>query len=200
VKRWTLKLTLCLLAGAVVTWAVAWGCALWGQRPDLSTTGTLNSRPAVPSTYVLASASAGRTTAATEERWEFNMGNGSIMLYRIGYGMPMRSFKSSGIGQAFVTNGDWDWQRLHSNLPGILAPAWMAPRDQNRWLPTIILPLGFTINTLLAAGVVLSVVEGIGAARRRRRRSKGRCPSCGYDRGGLDAAAACPECGRGVAA
>jgi hypothetical protein len=30
-KRWTLKVALCLLAGAVVTWGVAWGLAIWGQ-------------------------------------------------------------------------------------------------------------------------------------------------------------------------
>jgi hypothetical protein len=63
------------------------------------------------------------------------------------------------------------------------------------YLPARILPRGFTLNTLLAAGVLLGLVEGFAFARRRVRRAKGRCPSCGYDRGGLAKNAACPECG-----
>jgi len=66
-------------------------------------------------------------------------------------------------------------------------------------LPTRILPLGFTLNNLLAAGVLLGMVEGFALARRRVRRAKGRCVACGYDRGGLaDNAVACPECGGAV--
>ncbi|HYE62533.1 MAG TPA: hypothetical protein VD997_11115, partial [Phycisphaerales bacterium] len=57
------------------------------------------------------------------------------------------------------------------------------------------LPLGFTLNTLLYAGVTLGLIEGVAFTRRRRRRNKGRCPSCGYDRGGIAVDAACPECG-----
>jgi hypothetical protein len=62
-------------------------------------------------------------------------------------------------------------------------------------VPMRILPLGFTLNTLLAAGVLLGVGEGFSFARRRARRAKGRCAACGYDRGGLAGDAACPECG-----
>jgi len=66
-------------------------------------------------------------------------------------------------------------------------------------LPYRVLPLGFTLNTLLAAGVLLGVAEGFAFARRRVRRAKGRCVACGYDRGGLAGdAAACPECGGGA--
>jgi hypothetical protein len=38
-SRLIVKLTLCTLAGAVITWAVAWGCALWG--PPLPPFGAL---------------------------------------------------------------------------------------------------------------------------------------------------------------
>jgi hypothetical protein len=62
--------------------------------------------------------------------------------------------------------------------------------------PLGIIPLGFAANTLLAAGVLLGVVEGCAFARRRVRSARGRCPSCGYDRRGLAADAACPECGK----
>jgi hypothetical protein len=65
-------------------------------------------------------------------------------------------------------------------------------------VPTDILPLGFTLNTLFYAAVLLGVVEGVAFARRRVRRGKGRCPSCGYDRAGLAEGSACPECGGGA--
>jgi hypothetical protein len=72
-------------------------------------------------------------------------------------------------------------------------------KGPSRQLPLEILPLGFTLNTLLAAGVLLGVVEGFAFARRRARRAKGRCVACGYDRGGLpNDAAACSECGAGA--
>ncbi len=64
-------------------------------------------------------------------------------------------------------------------------------------VPTDILPLGFALNTLFYAAVLLGVVEGVGFARRRVRRGRGRCPSCDYDRAGLAEGAACPECGGG---
>jgi hypothetical protein len=66
-----------------------------------------------------------------------------------------------------------------------------------RALPLGILPLGFALNTLFYAAVLLGVVEGVAFARRRVRRAKGRCPSCGYDRAGLAEGSACPECGGG---
>jgi hypothetical protein len=62
-------------------------------------------------------------------------------------------------------------------------------------LPTRVHPTGFTLNTLLAASVLLGATETIGLARRRLRSRKGLCPACGYDRRGLQVEAACPECG-----
>jgi hypothetical protein len=63
-------------------------------------------------------------------------------------------------------------------------------------LPTRIIPHGFTLNTLLAAAVIVTLTEGAGAWRRRARRRKGQCPWCGYDRAGVVGNTACPECGR----
>jgi len=34
VKRWTLRILVCLILGAVTTVAVAWGCAAWSNLPD----------------------------------------------------------------------------------------------------------------------------------------------------------------------
>ncbi|MCC6677845.1 MAG: hypothetical protein IT436_11925 [Phycisphaerales bacterium] len=53
-------------------------------------------------------------------------------------------------------------------------------------------PLGFTINTLLAAIPLYLLLGGWTDLRAAFRLRKGRCPRCGYDARGL---AACPECG-----
>jgi hypothetical protein len=47
---------------------------------------------------------------------------------------------------------------------------------------------------LVVAGPA-AVVEWIGRVRKRARARRGLCASCGYDRRGLGADAACPECG-----
>ena len=57
-------------------------------------------------------------------------------------------------------------------------------------VPTWILVVALTAFLGVIAGLLL-------LARRNRpgRRRKGHCPSCNYDRRGLSAEAACPECG-----
>lgn len=48
-----------------------------------------------------------------------------------------------------------------------------------------------------AAGSLVALVRP--DVRRWRRRRRGQCPACGYDRGGLEPSAACPECNTPVA-
>jgi hypothetical protein len=49
--------------------------------------------------------------------------------------------------------------------------------------------------TLLYPFLLTAVPAGLLWWKDFRRFGPGRCPKCGYDRAGLDAAAACPECG-----
>ncbi|HYE63247.1 MAG TPA: hypothetical protein VD997_14725 [Phycisphaerales bacterium] len=203
-NRWGFKLArvgVCLFAGAVVTWGVAWGCALWfasgskvqyNQRwarmvNNVPVIGRLSAAitagPGYQCWTLLSPAEAGTIIPPTAdpvhvEFWMLPHNPGDVITQSLRVGMPC---------YAMYTHG-----------PASSALAYDDPRGIDMWegeLPTRLLPLGFTLNTLLYAGVTLGLVEGVAFTRRRRRRNKGRCPSCGYDRGGIAVDAACPECG-----
>jgi hypothetical protein len=105
--------------------------------------------------------------------------------------------------QVFIGEVGWPWLGLamvDAGLDGSYRSTWIQLRewDPNEGVlrvPTRVLPLGFALNTLFYAAVVLGMVECVAFARRRVRRGKGRCPSCGYDRAGLAEGSVCPECG-----
>lgn len=78
--------------------------------------------------------------------------------------------------------------------------------DQGRWtiigtwpdglhVPVSIMWPGFALNTLFYAAIAWGLWQVPLAIRRRGRRRRNRCVSCGYDRAGLGIGAACPECG-----
>jgi len=63
-------------------------------------------------------------------------------------------------------------------------------------LPLLPLWPGFLVNTAFYAILLFALARIPRMVRRVMRRRRGRCISCGYDRGGLETTAACPECGR----
>ena len=65
-------------------------------------------------------------------------------------------------------------------------------------LPLLPLWPGFAINTAFYALLLFLTWRVPFFVHRTLRRRRGRCPACGYDREGLDAGAACPECGAGM--
>jgi hypothetical protein len=62
--------------------------------------------------------------------------------------------------------------------------------------PTPIVPIvpGVLANTAFYSSAWFTLIWGAGVLRRRNRWRRGRCTACGYDRRGIGAAAACPEC------
>ena len=191
------RVGVCLLAGAVVTWAVAWGCALWGEGPRLE----FNLRPVEPrvSAFVPAYPEdqgwiGGRTRVRTKTLIITALDD-DVLPATEAYDLQEFGWPARGmLGRTKLDYGD---QIVLDTY--LAAPSWMGPGPDCPGLPTEVLPLGFALNTLLAAGVLMGVVETFAWARRRGRRRRGRCPACGYDRRGLAGgdAAACPECGAG---
>jgi hypothetical protein len=78
---------------------------------------------------------------------------------------------------------------LHAPSPGNFLG------DDRLALPLLPLWPGFLLNTCLYAILTFALVRAPRVLRRGLRRRRGRCVGCGYDRAGLDALAACPECG-----
>jgi hypothetical protein len=205
-KRWTLKVALvgvCMLAGAVATWGVAWGCALWAPRTAIRSHPGGAWPAEVPadwpppgievssrgpgtfsyvwenSGYILRESQDGTRTVLTTP----TVRQYTIRRFRAGWpAFALRLERRSGQHGPISTGvlRVLESQTANANIPG---------------LPTRILPLGFALNTLFYAAVLLGIVEGPAFARRRVRRGRGRCPSCGYDRAGLAEGSACPECG-----
>ena len=206
-KRWTIKLALvgvCLLAGAVVTWGVAWGLALFGPGRELrqaEMTAFSDGFFQIPSTwahheagdYVILKQAEYRSPGyrlAQADRRLLRPGQKfliHIARWRIATGLPMKALDLAGTLDADGT--------IKSSGKDVPAPVARHLNISALKLPTRVLPLGFALNTLFYAAVLLGVVEGVAFARRRARRGKGRCPACGYHPAGLAEGAACPECG-----
>jgi hypothetical protein len=213
VKRWTLKLAISLFSGVIVTWGVAWGCALWR---NVGARRTFQSQ--LGAQWVRVDLS----TSFLEERWEVTAANSAdpswvvesvpswvrrpteldLFTVSTAYGVPFRSLFETAAARDVpgkVTSGP-----LTGTGPRVFQMDWMIdginlesgpPRET---LPVRILTIAFTLNALLTAGVAFIAMEGTALARRRMRHRKGRCTACGYDRGGLTVDVACPECGRKV--
>ncbi len=68
-------------------------------------------------------------------------------------------------------------------------------RDPQRPMPYIPIPLGLLADTLIYAGVLASPFFLFARIKAVRRRRRGLCARCGYDRKGLADGTPCPECG-----
>jgi hypothetical protein len=118
-----------------------------------------------------------------------------IVYREFGAGWPLRALvfeyglhlSGPHKGQDFILSG--------IELPARKLPHTVSLEDQHRAIPLRITPTGFALNTLLFSSVAAAVWHGSLAARRYRRRSRGRCEGCGYPRVGLAPDLRCPECG-----
>jgi hypothetical protein len=195
------KFTLCTLAGAVVTWVVAWGFALWGTMSETGSE-TFRSRDEIRRRSVEGGVppSSMNVSWLTVSEWS---GTGVRLAAGDLTEVVVDDLRISG--WRHLSCG-WPAHALDCHTAQIsrkpplvknlwVAPQWVGSTGSGRSLPYAILPLGFALNTLLAAVVFLGLVQGFAFARRRVRRANGRCPSCGYDRAGITMDVACPECG-----
>lgn len=102
----------------------------------------------------------------------------------------------------------WGWTRIGPNADGYGLERWglvrvpllfdlpPSPPPNSKEFPLRPVWPGFALNMALFSAAAGLLWLGPGFVRRRVRRRRGRCASCGYDRAGLAAETACPECGR----
>jgi hypothetical protein len=207
VKRWTLRILVCLLLGAITTVAVAWGvpALTWYEDVDIDE---------VPEgTFHLWDALMERHGLVFEEGWlaepdmlralgaemhriyaiiiDDDGQHHNALLTHVRAGWPKPSATGTIVGlriardrlgadlQTF-TAIPFDAHEVISNYPG--------------FFPYGIIWPGFGIDTLFYAAIWGGVFFGFASAKRGIRRALGRCPQCGDDLRG-DLATGCSECG-----
>jgi hypothetical protein len=178
------RVPLCLLAGVVVAWVGAWACTRVRaeQTMTVSTPPGLQWAVEVPAGWP-APTNLGRMESAVQTFEVRGTAFISGEMTRVdAYGWPWRALRYEEVHDATRLYRSTAWQ----------PPGWLPPGP----LPTEIIPIGFTLNALLATVVLLVLWAVPSFARRRLRSAKGLCLQCGYDRRGHTTPhAPCPECG-----
>lgn len=218
--RLACRLAICISAGAACTFLVAAGFALYAPLggPTIITSSPAywagqparrppaleypfpvpNTWPTSPDLQVQIENTGFRVDAwhATGPR----VGEVSAAIYRSGW--PMLAMERRQVREARGATNREQWVVSGAGGPGsgIAVPDPLRPllpaatRPFRHRIPLVPLPLGFAVNTVLAAGAMYAVLFGPQHLVRARRRTLGLCLICGYDVGPL---AVCPECGEG---
>ena len=185
------KVAAVLLLGAIINVAVALYIVSYGQHST-----------SLFAAEVMASLSRGpghRSAQNPYQQWEdasfafrrwSEPGGGCEreLTVTVAVGWPMLSFHSWSAwdGQQKASSCDW-----HIDVPDLRKRTFGWVEKEFPLMPRI---PGFAINTIFYASIVWALFAGPGAMRRRLRKKRGQCASCGYSlRGG--ASAKCPECG-----
>jgi hypothetical protein len=130
------------------------------------------------------------STAATANRRFFDH---PARRYEIAYGWPMLSFRGGLLATPWRTPpATHDYPPALPEIPAMLAIGLSA---EPRAMPLMPIFPGVVLNTALYGAAWWAVLFSPGVIRRERRRRRGACLACGYDRRGIAAGAVCPECG-----
>ncbi len=180
-KRRLLIIVVCLLLGAVVNVAVAWGCAVLSP-PDVKWfPGTLLTRPTavLHRTYTVLGPIEGPfwvPKPEAGEMWNIHEWGLPLVAMRSKREVPTISLGSQvSVGYVATVSPP---VRYRDPSPPPLQPVW----------------LGFSVNTLLYAGILWLL--GPFAFRRFLRVRRGLCPKCAYPMG---ESSVCTECGGALA-
>jgi hypothetical protein len=209
-RRWVLRILVCLILGAITTVAVAWGIvtkesirSLRGrplesqydlQPQQLACNGFAHpffdhilvwpdDSPRSGDLPPIRFRKPLQTLSCRNLKGHFGLA--SL------YGWPCRALFHAQWGTIGWTEVD------QAGLLNLNANKEETDTASNRWLfPVLPLWPGFAIDTLFFAAIWFGVFFGFASGKRAIRRKRGRCLRCGYDLRG-DLAAGCSECGSG---
>lgn len=218
--RLACRLAICIGAGAACTFLVAAGLGLYAPLggPTIITSspaywaGQPSRRPPalkypfpVPSTWPKSPDLQVQieNTGFRVDAWHATgprVGEVSAAIYRSGW--PMLAMERRQVRETRgATNRDlWVVSGAGGLGSGLAVPHSLRPllpaqtRPFRHRMPLVPLPLGFAVNTAMAAGALYAFLYGPQHLMRAHRRTHGLCLICGYDVGPL---AVCPECGEG---
>jgi hypothetical protein len=215
---------LAALFGALATVLVAWGCALRSQATFVASPVRASERlmsflPADWSALRSRGANGYQINGVAASVWtgfgalvETSMIEGTwqeggfvsdrIVVYgtiqREECGWPVRCLEcaraeGAGTAASHLVGGTEIPESLRGLSPVSAAGSWMS--SYRPALPVRPMWTPFALSALMYGAFLAVVLLGPQWVRRRVRAHRGRCVKCGYARGGLAPAAACPECG-----
>jgi len=217
-RRWALRIGVCVVVGVVVNVLVAWGLNLDRQLPGNTVRfSSLSTSPGdkwpvrVPSSWPEAPETIGRLVSSDLGR------NVEIWAYakqEDGREVSVHVLRSGWPAKA-VERTSWSsfspWNLLNpSSTAGLCFPREGVPSSiwhvglkidldlagwsfRGRTVPLHPVWPGFAVNTLAYGAVAWGVLFAPGVVKRWRRRRRGACVGCGYELAGL---VRCPECGK----
>jgi len=208
-KRWLLRIVVCLILGAITTVAAAWGCA-WLQLESASSTRFPEPRSVnVPSRFVAWYAQR-RTSQVPIDAWVYGES--------LGYGVRERTYwltwrrsdgstwsESPGAMHSFPSviriDAGWPWFCVscdryfekHWDLPhwtivnGFEIDGFEIESSEGSkfygtaFLPCRPVPGGLFADVVFFGSLWFAVFFGFTSAKRFVRAKRGQCPRCGYD-------------------
>lgn len=200
--KWTRRILLFLLLGAIVNVAVAWGCVLRNSFTKRNIAAYLNPHDSQGITTVTTRLGFQWVANGGSREWSEQIGNileinpgriwwpgqhgGQSVRTHYGAGWPLLSLTT------WQTFDQTDFHAHHWGIPYLQESDW---RPQNIFPPALPLyPMwrGFATNSLFYA-IILALAVRFGAMGRRWLRRRGnQCPACAYPRG---TSPVCTECG-----
>lgn len=204
-----------VIAGVIISIAVAWGCALWEKGPP-EWEKTLHSVNERSGGFIRTARGTSVVEVVSPEHLQANIDHPSVTVRRgpqswsiaqaVGY---VERATPQGASRGCVFAYGWPFRCVWARFTRdqfrdyVLADGdWaIVVGERNYWPPKVqkvlaVRPLwlGLAVNALLY-GTLIALLSGTFVFLRRRRRSRsGLCATCGYDISGATHAN-CPECG-----
>jgi len=199
-RRWPLRILLCLILGAITTVAVAWGCVWFIPPPPHAIT------PIEPPDFAWVEANRKTNDPIISHSLRHSVGvtTDGFCTRRSDFDRVLVRRHCAGWPWPSLQGGSWDviaepatkaWGETARVIAIDAIPVFRGPNPEDV-TPLPVRPIwpGFLIDTLFYAAIWFGGFFAPGMAKRAIRRKRGRCPRCGYDLRG-DLAAGCSECG-----